>query len=715
MRYDNQHKYQPLQLDGTTGDVESGSASVPWTGPHQGGRVSEKNKRRRLAAVWGILGCILVVLIFLALFVDGGKEVKQMPIEQVEKKKGIDGSLRQDTGGAQRISWDPTKVTFHKCEGSKLECEMVNKEAYMDRDFRNLSRVVESYKGVVAADHSRCSEIGVDILKRGGNAIDAAVAVGFCQGVVNPISSGIGGGMFMNIYLANGTAKVINAREVAPAAATATMFSGKDPDASLHGGLAIAVPLEARGLQEAHRLFGRYPSWQDLVLPAAELAEHGFAAHPYLVDILSIPVIYNRTKDKPLLREAFLIQEGNEWRPPMEGEQCCRRPLLAKTLRNIAQHGADYLYTSPVAETLAREIQEAGGIITANDIEGAQPEVRDPLRVPFQDTELLLMPPPSSSPAVAMALKFLAGYPDLMAGREQHDSSKTSGTQPVELHAYRMVEAMKHAFTLRMSLGDNGTEQHPQPAENIRVLSDMLNDTFIDELRSLTSDEHTLPLDEYGGRWNPIRLGVKPPPDDHGTSHYCVVDEDLNAVSITTTVNTVFGSNVVSPSTGIIFNNEMDDFSRPDHTSEITPVPSHANFIAPYKRPLSAMSPTIVLDGVSKKPRLVTGASGGPLIVSATLQTMMRILLLKEDPRTAVFRPRLHDQWEPDDLDYEENIWGHVNITADKEVLAYLRAKGENPTRARFLAVSQAVVIDPETKKMTAVSDPRKDGAPLGL
>ena len=567
-------------------------------------------------------------------------------------------------------------------------------------DYRGHPRSITTSLGIVTADHGRCSELGASMLHLGGNAVDAAVATALCQGIYNPMASGIGGGHIMTIRLANGSSEVIDAREVAPLAATETMFKG-NPRASLFGGLAIAVPLELRGLYVAHSRHGVLP-WSQLVEPAAALAESGFEAHPYLVQALEMA---NFT-GYPELQKTFLIldSESGVWRGPAVNETCCRRPQLAVVLRDVAAHGPDVLYSGKYAKQLVEDIQTAGGIISTEDLKAADAVVKQPLRIHCMGVDVIGPPPPSSASTIMTALLILAGYDLPLAG---------SGA----LGIHRTAEALKHAFALRMSLGDVGFV--PDLDE---LLQDMLSTDFADELRGMTQDSGVLNATKYGGKWNVVRGGFVP--EDHGTSHMNVVDLEINmAVALTSTINTGFGSKVMSPSTGILLNNQMDDFSTPGQPNIYGIPPSPSNFIRPGKKPFSSMSPLVVEQGGGL--RMVVGASGGPRIISGVLQTLLRVLAYGEDAFSAVAGPRLHHQLLPDVL-YAEN-WAAgsgVEFRYENETLDGLRARGHDVLQSAWGAVVQAVVLvenegggeDSSIKKMRmfGVSDPRKDGAPAG-
>ncbi|KAL4550318.1 hypothetical protein Ndes2526B_g08473 [Nannochloris sp. 'desiccata'] len=572
-------------------------------------------------------------------------------------------------------------------------------------DYRGRPRQVAAQDGIVSADHGRCSDIGATVLQDGGNAVDSAVATALCQGIYNPMASGVGGGHIMLIRLPNGTSEVIDAREVAPLAATETMFKGR-PKAALVGGLAAAVPLELRGLHLAHSRHGVLP-WSSLVEPSAIVAELGFEAHPYLVSALEMA---NFTA-QPGLRDIFLIKDvhKNAWRAPQVNETCCRRPQLAQLLRDVAKEGPNVLYKGKYAAQFASDIQNAGGIITTEDLDAAQAVIKEPLRTHVLGVDIVGPPPPSSAVTIMTALLVLGGYNLPLAG---------SGS----LGIHRAAEAMKHAFALRMSLGDPGSSSGesslvPHLKE---LLADMQSAEYADSLRDAILDDGVLNTTIYGGKWNILKGGVIP--TDHGTSHMSVVDADRMAVALTSTVNTGFGSKVLSESTGIILNNQMDDFSTPGQPNVYGIPPSRSNFIVPGKKPFSSMSPLVVeREG---KIHMVLGASGGPRIISAVLQTLLRVLAYGEDVFSAVAGPRVHHQLVPDILYGEAWTAGGVEFYYDNSTLHALAARGHQVLPSAWGAVVQAIVADSdlageeannsaaEMGMLRAVSDPRKDGAP---
>jgi gamma-glutamyltranspeptidase/glutathione hydrolase/leukotriene-C4 hydrolase len=545
----------------------------------------------------------------------------------------------------------------------------------------------------VAADEPRCSAVGAAVLAENGTAVDAAVATALCLGVVHPHSSGVGGGCFIVIYTAaTGAAEVIDARETAPASAREDMFVG-NPGAALAGGAAVAVPGELAGLWLAWQRHGRLP-WARLVAPAAALAD-GFTVGAQL----AVAIAANRGEiAKNAALAAVLMPRGA---PLRAGETAANRALAA-TLRAVGAAGVPAaFYSGARAASLAADIRAAGGNFTAADLAAYAPVVRQPLRA---DTELgvtlLGAPPPSSGgAAVALIANFLGGYALPLAGAG-------------ELRSHRLVEALKHAFAARMSLGD---PFDPFVGNNSVALAAMLSLEYAAALRAATRDNATQPPLAYGGALNPLSGGAGgASPADHGTTHLSVVDAQRNAVALTSTVNTAFGAKVLSPSTGVVLNNQMDDFSSPGQPNVYGLAPSVANYIRPGKRPLSSMSPTIVLQNGAL--RGVVGASGGPRIISATASAILRVIALGQTVPAAVASPRMHHQLLP-------NVaWAEATVDANGVRIAVpfaradaLRGRGHVVNATDAGAVVQMIWVDPDTGALHAVSDTRKGGAPAGF
>jgi len=477
--------------------------------------------------------------------------------------------------------------------------------------------------GAVAADNPVCSKLGLQVLSElGGNAVDAAVTSALCQGVLSPFASGIGGGCFALVRLQNGSTDFIDARETAPMNLTHQLLRERGPESTRHGGLSIAVPGELRGLELIHALYGKL-SWRDVVLPVIPLARNATVGTMLAYRLAqNAPTILK----SPTLCEVFCDPSGS--RVLAENETLVQT-ALAELLTQIALHGADHLYNHS-ASTLAKEIQEAGGLMTAEDISGYQPKRRQPLQSFYRGFEILGSSLPSSGgPAIAMALNILEGY---------NMPSRGHSNESLQL----VTEALKYAFASRSQLGD--PDFVPEAA--VHVSDYMVNKAAAARLRETLDTLQTHPADYYfdAERIHSTIGGV----DDHGTTHLSVLDAQGNAVALTSTINTEFGSMIRSRSTGIVFNNEIDDFSVAGHPNAFDISPSEPNFPVPGKRPLSSMSPTIVVR--NGRTVLVVGGSGGPRIISSTLQVLINVLDFADGLVEAISMPRVHHQLLPNVL-----------------------------------------------------------------
>jgi gamma-glutamyltranspeptidase/glutathione hydrolase/leukotriene-C4 hydrolase len=436
--------------------------------------------------------------------------------------------------------------------------------------------------------------MGVGILKQGGNAIDASITTALCLGVVSPMSSGIGGGCFIVFHdKVKGSNVFIDSREIAPSAATETMFE-QNPLLAQNGGLAVAVLAEVKGLYLAWQQHGSGAlAWKDLVLPVATLAQRWSISAQLSANLEEHAREHLLSGNYPELSKLYLRSDGQLKRTGDIVEQ----PALAKTLQQIADAGPSYIYDT-MAKTLAEEIVAAGGVVTEQDIRHYEPIVYPALETQFMGFRYLGAGGSSSGGAiVAGILKFMSSYAEPLVSQGL-------------LYTHRLVEGMKHGFAMRLHLAD------PEYVNTTEVVRALLSYDFMRDLQLHTMDDTVLPLAAYGGKYNMTYIS----PPDSGTTHLSVVDKQGNAVALTSTINTYFGSKVVSPSTGILFNNQMDDFSIPGASNYFGLAPSPFNYPAPYKRPLSSMSPSIILEGATGKLRLVGGGSGGPHIITATLQ-----------------------------------------------------------------------------------------------
>ncbi|XP_010531409.1 PREDICTED: gamma-glutamyltranspeptidase 1-like [Tarenaya hassleriana] len=549
------------------------------------------------------------------------------------------------------------------------------------------NRIVK-YRGAVATDDGRCSEIGMRVLRSGGNAIDASVASALCLGVVSPASSGIGGGAFMVVRLANGKALAYDSRETAPLLASENMYAGNDTSKT-KGALSVAVPGEVAGLFEAWKRHGKLP-WKRLVRPAEQLAGRGFRISRYLymqMDATKSDILADKGLSEIFASNGDLKKAG----------EIVRNPRLALTLRQIGNYGPKAFYNGTVGLNLVRDIRKAGGIITMKDLRSYRVQVKEPLSGDILGYKLLTMPPPSSGGAAMMLiLNILAQY---------GVPSGVSGS----LGVHRLVEALKHAFAVRMNLGD------PDFVDVTKVVSDMMSPKFAQELKKTINDNRTFDPSHYGGRWNQI--------NDHGTSHLSIIDQERNAVSMTSTINRYFGAVVLSPSTGIVLNDEMDDFSVPSKVnSKDVPPPAPANFIRPGKRPLSSMAPTIVLK--DNKVKAAVGASGGANIIAGTTEVFINHFFLKMDPLSSVLAPRIYHQLIPNNVFYENWTTAYNDhFEVPKDIRDGLRKKGHVLQEIPGGTISQLVVQEldgssgnshGDVSELVAVSDPRKGGFPAG-
>jgi gamma-glutamyltranspeptidase/glutathione hydrolase len=500
------------------------------------------------------------------------------------------------------------------------------------------------------------------MLQRGGNAVDAAVAPAFALGVVNPSSCGIGGGGFMLIYLGqSGRAVALDYRETAPAAATRDMFIRNGhavPKPSLHGGLAVAVPGEVAGLAEVLSRYGTLPL-STVMQPAIRYGRDGFAVEKHLAEQVADTSAGLRAD--PVLARIFLHPDGS---PVRQGETV-RAPELAGTLQRVADGGPDAFYHGAVAERIARSVQAAGGVVSEGDLAAYRPQWRLPLWGEHGGAQVITMPPPSSGGGVLLEILGILRHDDL--GRLGQSSPQ---------YVHLVAEAMEHAFADRAQFyGDPDFVHVP--------LAELLAPANTTALRRRISPTRTLEPSAYGSRIG----GHTAAADDAGTSHFSVMDAEGNAVACTTTINTAFGSILVAGDTGIILNNEMDDFSAQAGAPNVYGlIGNEANAIAPRKRPLSSMTPTIVTRG--GQAILALGGSGGPLIITATTEVLLNVLDFDMGAAAAVAAPRFHDQWAPAVLALEPELpemtkkvlahYGHVvkEMTAMGAVQAIKRNAG---------------------------------------
>lgn len=536
----------------------------------------------------------------------------------------------------------------------------------------------------VACDHPLASQAGVEVLRRGGNAVDAAVAASFTLSVVRPYSCGIGGGGFMLIHRP-ATAQqpaldvALNYRETAPAGLGPDTYEGLaaagDEDASRYGPAAIGVPGTVAGLLHALEHHGRLPL-NVVLAPAIRVAESGFAADANFVAAIAT-LGQRRSEVDGAGGWSLDLWTGLGAQGALQVGDIIRNPRQAAALRLIAESGRAGFYEGPVADAI---VEATRGRVSHDDLRGYAPRVGSPLRGTFLGRTVLTMPPPSSG-GIAM-LQVLGIVERLGAGRAP------AADDPAYAHA--LIEAMKHAFADRARwLADDAFVDVPRD----RLLDGMYLDDLVERIEpNATQTDPT----SYGS--------VAPPPDDAGTSHLSVLDADGMAVACTETINLTFGSLVVAEPFGFALNDEMDDFTTiRGQANAFGLQQSDRNLPEAGKRPLSSMSPTIVLDG--DRAVIVAGASGGPRIITGTLQVILNAMLFDAGAEEAVTAPRLHHQWMPDTLRIEP-AWGTQ------------ASRGELERRGHALEVTDEIgvvqIIRVTADGVDAASDPRKGGRPAG-
>ncbi|PAW72011.1 MAG: gamma-glutamyltransferase [Opitutia bacterium Tous-C4FEB] len=557
---------------------------------------------------------------------------------------------------------------------------------------------VEAKHGMVASVHDLASEAGVEILKKGGNAVDAGVAVGLALTVVYPFAGNIGGGGFMMIHLADGRAVAIDYRETAPAASGRDMYLGPDgnvlkpgPGSSTVGWRASGVPGSVAGFALAQQKYGSGKvSWADVCEPARRLAADGFVlSQGTAANLKAYAKLLSQFPESKriFLADGAFHEAGTLW----------RQPDLAAVFARLQKNGPREFYEGETARLIADAMAKNGGTITLADLKGYAAVERKPLRGTYRGHEIVTMPPPSSG---GIALLQMLGM------LETHDVAKLGANSAAKFHLF--IEVMRRAFRDRAEfLGDPDFVNVPTAG--------LLDRAYIAGLMKNFNPAKATPSDGLApgnpAGWTPIKVSQL---DDHRarlaaesteTTHYSIVDAAGNAVSNTYTLNGGYGSGVTIPGTGILMNNEMDDFtSKIGVKNMFGLLQGPANAIAPGKRPLSSMTPTFVLkDGALL---LVTGSPGGPTIINTVLQVITNVIDHQMPVMQAVEFPRFHHQWQP-------NTISHDRFSMSPDTSALLTAMGHSLNERPNVVGGDAetVMIDPETKLRLGAADPRKPDA----
>jgi len=538
---------------------------------------------------------------------------------------------------------------------------------------------------MVVTSHSEATRIGVEVLRRGGNAVDAAVAVALALGVVEPWNSGVGGGSLILIRMRDGRAAAIDGREAAPSLARRDMYldgDGKPTEDSRTGPHAIGVPGTVAALALARERFGTR-AWKDLVAPSIHLAERGVPVSRRMAEVTALSAA--RLRRFSGWSSIFLPRGG----PPLPGERI-RQPDLARSYRMLAQEGPGALYGGRLGRAIARDVEAQGGGLRLSDLAGYRPVLREPLRGEYRGREVIAFPPPGGGAVVLETLNLIERF--------RLDGDKPGSVDTIHLAA----EALKLAFADRaVYLGDPDFVKVPARALISKAYARRRGARIRSDRATAVAgggDGTGIPGEDPAG-------GFVGPEEGGHTTHFSIVDREGNAVAVTQTINLPYGSGIVARGTGIVLNDEMDDFSaKPGAPNAFGLVGAEANAIAPGKRPLSSMSPTILLRGGHVV--LVTGSPGGPRIVSAVVESILNVVDFGMKVQAAVDARRFHHQGRPDVLVVENGT--------PPEVIEGLKKRGHAVKVTDPWGSVQAVSVDPATGLVRGGSDSRSEGLAAG-
>ena len=508
---------------------------------------------------------------------------------------------------------------------------------------------------MVVAQEPIAADVGVAVLKAGGNAVDAAVAVGFALAVTYPFAGNLGGGGFMLVRLADGRTTFIDFREKAPGKSSHDMYldaDGKTTRDSLVGWRAPGVPGSARGFELAHQKYGK-KDWAELVKPAVDLATKGFpVSYSMMTSLKSARLLAQFPESKRIF-----LKDGAFY----DLDETIRQPDLGKTLDRIAKRGASDFYEGETARVIAAEMAKNHGLITLDDLKNYRAVERKPLEGDYKGYHIITAPPPSSGGL---------GILQMMGMLEHSGYEKTGAGSAASIHY--VSEVMRRYYADRNEyLGDPDFVKNP--------LKSLLDPAYIRKRAASIDREHATP-------GNQISPGLPAGHESTETTHYSIVDKEGNAVAVTYTLNGGYGSGVTVPGIGVLMNNEMDDFAvKPGEANMFGLVQGEANSITPGKRPLSSMTPTIVLK--DNKPFLVLGAPGGSRIITAVMQVILNVIDFGMNVQEAIDAPRFHHQWKPDRLELEKGF--------SPDTIALLKARGQNveDNKPTVVARVEAILI----------------------
>jgi gamma-glutamyltranspeptidase/glutathione hydrolase len=542
---------------------------------------------------------------------------------------------------------------------------------------------VRARHGIVASTNELASNVGVEIMKRGGNAVDAAIAVAFALAVTHPAAGNLGGGGFMMIRLKDGRTTAIDYREMAPAAATRNVYLDKNGNViegeggPLEGYRAAGVPGTVRGMELALKKYGSGKlNWAQLVEPARRLAANGFLVTYSLARGLrgsrDYLAKYPETK-RIYLNNGKLYNEGD----------LLVQPELAATFARLQKGGPNEFYTGQTAQLIASDMKAHNGLLTLDDLRGYVAKERQPLRGNYRGYEVISMPPPSSGGAVLIEmLNILEGF----------DFKKMDWASSDRYHL--MTEAMRRAFADRAEyMGDTDFAKVP--------LAGLVDKKYAAQLRSTINPDRASTSEQ-------VKAGKPLGYESDETTHFTVVDAEGNAVTNTYTLNNSYGSAVVAKGTGLLMNDEMDDFAaKPGTPNMYGLIQGERNAVAPHKRPLSAMTPTFVLrkDGSLW---FTVGSPGGPTIINTVLDVITNVVDYNMNIQQAIDAPRIHHQWLPDELVFEP-----YGLSGDTQ--AALTARGHKLAKPRYLGDAEGIMIEEKTGMRLGATDPRRsDGLAVG-